>query len=50
MAASLSTIIQKLDKPENDDLLGKEADGLHGVEQALLSNNVSVRLQFKLLI
>ena len=43
MAASLSTIIQKLDKPENDDLLGKEAVAVDGAQERLLSNNVSVQ-------
>ena len=42
----VNIIIQKVNKPEKLDLLGKEAVGLDGTQERLLTAMVSVRLKF----
>ena len=42
----VNNIKQKLYKPEKLDLLGKEAVGLDGTQERLLTAMVSVRLKF----
>ena len=41
----VNIIIQKVNKPENQDLLKDDAVAVDGNAHALLSNNVSVRLK-----
>ena len=41
----VNIIIQKVNKPENQDLLKDDAVAIDGNAYALLSNNVSVRLK-----